>query len=108
MKMCLNWKVAAALAAVGVAVWVFAPGLVAGLLPLLAVAVCPLSMLLMMKGMSSIGSQSSSCSGATTAQRQRSEGSDREVRVLEAEKAQLVAELKQLRPAGRREPASGA
>jgi len=49
--MCFDWRVIAGLAAVGVAVFILAPGLVAAALPLLLVAACPLSMLLMMRGM---------------------------------------------------------
>jgi hypothetical protein len=51
VRMCLNWKVLAALAAVGVGVWAVAPNLISGLLPVLLVAACPLSMLVMMRGM---------------------------------------------------------
>ena len=51
LKMCLNWKVAAALAAAVAAVWVFAPKVAVGVAPLLLIAVCPLSMLLMMATM---------------------------------------------------------
>lgn len=49
--MCFNWKVIAGLAGVGLAVWVVAPNLVGAALPLLLVAACPLSMLLMGRGM---------------------------------------------------------
>ena len=48
---CLNWRVVAGLALVGGGVWVLAPNLVGAALPLLLVAACPLSMLLMMRGM---------------------------------------------------------
>jgi hypothetical protein len=51
IKMCLNWKVLAALAAVGAGVFAVAPNLALAALPILLVAVCPLSMLFMMKGM---------------------------------------------------------
>ena len=51
MKMCLNWKVVAGLGAAGVGLYLVAPGLAVAALPLLLLAVCPLSMLLMMKGM---------------------------------------------------------
>jgi hypothetical protein len=51
LKMCLNWKVLASLAAVGVGVYLFAPGLLAEAVPILLLAVCPLSMLLMLWGM---------------------------------------------------------
>lgn len=50
MKMCLNWKVIGGLAVVGLGIWTLAPGLAAAALPLLLVAACPLSMLLMMRG----------------------------------------------------------
>jgi Protein of unknown function (DUF2933) len=48
---CLNWKVIAGLAVVGLGVWVFEPGLMHAVLPLLIAAICPLSMLFMMRGM---------------------------------------------------------
>jgi hypothetical protein len=51
MKMCLNWKVLASLAAVGVGVYLLAPGLLAEVVPILLLAVCPLSMVLMMWAM---------------------------------------------------------
>ncbi len=50
---CLNWKVLAALAAVGVGVYAFAPNLVAAATPLLVLALCPLAMLVMMRAMGS-------------------------------------------------------
>lgn len=49
--MCLNWKVLVGLAAVGLAIWVVVPNLVGAALPLLILAACPLSMLLMARGM---------------------------------------------------------
>lgn len=58
MKMCLNWKVLVGLAGVAVAVVAFAPGLLSAALPLLVLAACPLSMLLMMVGMNRTGGMS--------------------------------------------------
>ena len=55
--MCFNWKVLAGLAGVGLAVWIVAPNLVGAALPLLLVVACPLSMLLMGRGM--VGEQCS-------------------------------------------------
>lgn len=49
--MCFNWKVLAGLGAVGVGIYLVNPGLVLGALPLLVLAACPLSMLLMGKSM---------------------------------------------------------
>ena len=48
---CLNWKIVTGLASVGLAVFVVAPNLLAVVGPLLLVLACPLSMLLMMRGM---------------------------------------------------------
>ena len=48
---CFNWKVYMGLGAVALGVLVLAPGLFWGVLPLLIVAACPISMLLMMRGM---------------------------------------------------------
>ena len=51
--LCLDRKVVAGLAVVGVGVWVVAPNLVWAAVPVLIVLACPLSMLLMMRGMGS-------------------------------------------------------
>ncbi|MGH2588604.1 MAG: DUF2933 domain-containing protein [Dehalococcoidia bacterium] len=61
MKMCFNWKVIGGLAVVGVGVAVFAPNLIGVALPLLLLAACPLSMILMMRGMGGMGGKESSC-----------------------------------------------
>lgn len=49
--MCLDWKVLAGLGAVGLGIFVFTPQLFAAALPFLLLALCPLSMLLMMGSM---------------------------------------------------------
>jgi hypothetical protein len=51
LKHCLNWKVIAGLAGVGVGIYLVAPDLVVAALPILLLAACPLSMLIMMWGM---------------------------------------------------------
>lgn len=57
VRMCFNWKVLTALGVLGLGVWIAAPSLLGAVLPLLLVAVCPLSMLLMMWGMQGEGSE---------------------------------------------------
>jgi hypothetical protein len=61
---CLNWRVLAGLAALGLGVWVVAPNLVWTALPLLLLAACSLSMLFMMRGMQ--GGQCASQPAQTT------------------------------------------
>lgn len=61
LKCCLNWKVIAGIAVVGLGLWTLAPGLLSAALPLLVLAICPLSMLVMMKAMN--GQQGRSTSG---------------------------------------------
>ncbi len=51
LHICLNWKVVAGLAVVGLGIWVGAPNLVWAAVPVLIVLACPLSMLFMMRGM---------------------------------------------------------
>lgn len=51
LKMCLNWKVLAGLAVLGIGIYAVAPELAAAALPFLLLAICPLSMVFMMKGM---------------------------------------------------------
>lgn len=48
LKMCLNWKVIAGVALAAAGIFVFAPGFAAAALPLLVLAICPLSMVVMM------------------------------------------------------------
>ncbi|HXH59009.1 DUF2933 domain-containing protein [Iamia sp.] len=50
--MCLNKKVIAGLVVAGVAVYLLAPDLIGAALPLLVLAACPLSMVVMMRAMS--------------------------------------------------------
>lgn len=59
--MCFNWKVVAGLAAVGIALIMFAPGATLVGLPLLLLAACPLSMLIMMLAMRGHSGGDESC-----------------------------------------------
>ncbi len=51
LRMCLNWKVLVGMAVVGLGIWALAPDLLVRAIPLLILAVCPLSMVVMMRGM---------------------------------------------------------
>ena len=51
LRACADWRVVAILVAVGAGVAVLAPNLIAAAIPLLLVAACPLSMLVMMRTM---------------------------------------------------------
>lgn len=51
LRVCLDPRVVGAVALAGLAVVLLAPGLVAAAIPLLLVAACPLSMLVMMRAM---------------------------------------------------------
>lgn len=55
--MCLNWKVLAGLGAVAAGVLILAPGAAFAVLPLLLLAACPLSMVVMMYAMKGMGSK---------------------------------------------------
>ncbi|GEM_PF-5009129 len=57
VECCLNWRVIASLAMVGVALLVFAPKLAATSLPVLVALVCPISMLVMMVSMGRMNMQ---------------------------------------------------
>lgn len=51
LRACLDWRVISGLVAVGIGVYVVNPALLAAAFPLLLIAVCPLSMMLMMRAM---------------------------------------------------------
>lgn len=52
LRACYDWRVLMGLGGLGIAIYLVAPGIAAGVFPLLLFAACPLSMLLMMKAMS--------------------------------------------------------
>ena len=81
--MCLNKKVIAGLAVAAAAIYLLAPNLFGPALPLLIVAACPLSMLLMMRMMSGSGNASCNTDPSETSG--------------DAELAQLRAEVERLR-----------
>ena len=51
LKMCLNWRVLVGLAVSGLVIGLFAPGLFGRALPILLLAACPISMLVMLATM---------------------------------------------------------
>jgi hypothetical protein len=51
LRACLDWRVLTGITALGIGVYVVNPALLAAAFPLLLIAVCPLSMLLMMRAM---------------------------------------------------------
>lgn len=66
LGMCLNWKVLAGLGAVAAGVLIFAPGAAFAVLPLLLLAACPLSMVVMMFAMKGMGPRNHEGSVAQT------------------------------------------
>lgn len=94
--LCLNWKVVAGLAAVGVGIWAVAPGLVWAAIPVLVVLACPLSMLLMMRGVG--GSQ---CATHSPQEQQVAHTGAQTERLadLRAQRAAIVREIAELEAA---------
>lgn len=82
LKMCLNWKVLGVLAAAGIGIGVFAPGLFGRALPILLLAACPISMLLMM---------------ATMRQPTSAAPVPEDVKTLQAQLAELTAQQQQVK-----------
>jgi len=82
MRMCINKRVVAGLAVVALALFALSPRLLGGLAPVLIMAACPLSMLLMMRGMSGRDHQAPAAAG-----------DDRQLRELEEEVNRLKVEL---------------
>ncbi|MET9835904.1 DUF2933 domain-containing protein [Streptomyces sp. NPDC006385] len=92
--MCLNKKVLAGLGIVAVGVLLLKPAWIAAALPLLILAICPLSMIFMMRGQGKTGAQGSSCStGAATKKTSASATSetDQQITALQAELRSLKA-----------------
>lgn len=53
VRACFDWRVLIGLVALGVGIYLVAPGTIAAALPVVLLAACPLSMLLMMRAMDS-------------------------------------------------------
>ena len=84
LRACLDPRVLGVVALAGVAVVIFAPGLIAAAIPLLIVAACPLSMLVMMRTMGGHAAASGPASGSdrvTDLRRELAELTDRQRRV---------------------------
>ena len=106
--MCFNKKVIAGLVAAGVAVFLVAPAAFSAALPLLILAACPLSMMLMMKSMKGMGSAAGdqsrtgpagdrdtkmTAAGDRTQEARGSIAIQAEIDQLKAEKAALEAQV---------------
>jgi hypothetical protein len=96
LKMCLNWKVMAALAAVGVGIFIFAPGLAVAALPFLVLAICPLSMVFMMGAMNNMGKGSQSGAACAMGGNRKSQSREEELAQLEAQQRELASKIAQL------------
>ncbi|MGH2683402.1 MAG: DUF2933 domain-containing protein [Actinomycetota bacterium] len=95
-QMCLNWRVLAALAVVGAGVWIVAPNLLAGIVPLLLVAVCPISMLLMMRGMQGTRPESTKAPGVDHDGRERLAHLKRELSSIQAQEEAISRDIRRL------------
>ena len=89
---CFNPKVIGGLAVTGLAVFLFAPSAFSAVLPLLAVAACPLGMLFMMRGMSR-----GQCSTADKEREAEAAAASSPAPTAEAEIVRLRAEIDQLK-----------
>ncbi|UQA91071.1 DUF2933 domain-containing protein [Streptomyces halobius] len=92
--MCLNKKVLIGLGIVAIGLLLLKPAWMVVALPLLILAICPLSMILMMRGKGKTGSQGSSCSTGAGAQKTSASTpseTDRQISALQAELRSLKA-----------------
>ena len=93
---CFNPKVLGGLALTAVAVFLVAPGAFSTALPLLVMAACPLSMVLMMRAMSG-GQRTSAGSHAGQEHQTDATGVGSSMSAADAELARLRAEVDQLK-----------
>lgn len=91
LKACYDWRVITALAAVGVGVFFLSPGILVATLPLLLLAVCPLSMMLMMRTMG--GHAPSTMPAAATDPGDRTERLGSQLAAARQEQQRLAREL---------------
>jgi hypothetical protein len=89
-NLCLNWKVVAGLAVIAVAIWIVAPSVLVAALPLLVLAACPLSMLLLMRGVQ--GGHRSSQAGTADQPVNTERTASEQLAMLKAKLADLQAQ----------------
>lgn len=107
LKMCLNWKVITGVAVVTAGLFVFTPTFAAAALPFLVLAICPLSMILMMAMMNgSKGESATACpTGNTNAGSSRSSETPAEqLALLEAQQQNLARQIAALESDASRAP----
>ena len=102
LRACLDWRVLTALGGLGVGIFVVAPGIAAAALPLLIVAACPLSMMLMMKSMG--GDQKSAQTTAPLSEGDRVAALRGELAELSRRQERLAGELAAVESAQTAEP----
>ena len=95
LKCCLNWKVIAGLIVVGAGIFALAPDLALSALPILLLAICPLSMMLMMWGMQ--GNEAEEHGAAQEANLSRDQQIDR-LRAQQATLTDQIADLEREEP----------
>lgn len=96
LKCCLNWKVIAGLVVVGAGIFALAPDLALSALPILLLAICPLSMMLMMRGMQGNEGEAEEQGAAQEANLSREQQIDR----LRAQQATLTDQIADLEREG--------
>ena len=102
LRACADWRVVASLVAVGAGVAVFAPNLIAAAIPLLLVAACPISMLVMMRTMG--GQQSNASPRLDPGTVDRTTQLRRQLAATRLEQQQLERELARIESADRVPP----
>jgi hypothetical protein len=99
LRACADWRVVAILVAGGAGVAVFAPNLIAAAIPLLLVAACPISMLVMMRTMG--GQQSNASPMLDPGAVDRTAQLRRQLAATRLEQHQLERELARIESADR-------
>ena len=91
-RMCLNWRVIAGLAAIGAGIFVFTPNLAGAALPFLVLAICPLSMVLMMAAMNNMNGPQEGTACAVGEQGKKL-SQEEQVAQLKAQQAALASQI---------------
>lgn len=94
--MCFNPKVVLGLVGIAAVTWAVAPGLAAAALPILIVAACPLSMVLMMRGTKRAEGQGGSSGDGMQHTATARGDADRNLSVVNGRPAELAAEQEKL------------
>jgi hypothetical protein len=107
LKMCLNWKVIAGVAVAGIGTYLYAPGFAVAALPFLILAICPLSMIFMMRAMGNMNGDGEKSGVACATGGNKTASREEELAELKSQQRELGDQIATMEEEATEAPAAG-